>query len=372
MVMEDLRDWIAFHRACWIQPQPAWELALRVGGVQNILHLPRHSPCPISDHDWSTIEQIRAKLDWDQADRDVTLIQKKAIQVIPRGDPLYPPLLSEITDPPLLLFWRGKLSPHPDPLPTGERECISIVGSRKATAYGRDVIDLIVPALARAHITVVSGLAFGIDAAAHRACLTHQGQTIVVLASGVDDITPHSHQKLGELIMQSGALCSEVPLGMPAHPSHFLWRNRIISGMSQATLIVEAELKSGSLVTAKHAADQGRTVFAVPGPITSALSSGCNQLLRDGAVPCIDASDILINASVSAQSHVPEDKKDGHPSPLDATTARFLEMLSTGPCTMNQLGDRLQMPIAQVLQQVTTLECAGMLTVLPGGYITRK
>lgn len=354
MVMDELRDRIALHRVCWIRPQPAWELILRVGGHSQLLHFSRDALCSISDQDWSIIEQLRATMDWKQAGCDVAMIQKKAIHVIPRGDPLYPALLNEIVDPPLLLFWRGNL-------PTGERESISIVGSRKATRYGHDVIDLLVPELVRANMTIVSGLAFGIDAAAHRACLTHHGNTIAVLASGVDDITPHSHQKLGELIIQNGALCSEVPLGMPAHPSHFLWRNRIISGMSHATLIVEAEIKSGSLVTAKHAADQGRTVFAVPGPITSALSSGCNQLLRDGAIPCIDASDIRGG-----------DKKDGHPLPLDATTARFLDVLSTGPCTMNQLGDRLQMPIAQVLQQVTTLECAGMLSVLPGGYITRK
>jgi DNA processing protein len=361
MVMDERRDWIALHRICWIQPQPAWELILRSDGVSNLLHLPRDSLCPVSDQDWSIIEQLRASLDWRQADRDLALIEKKRIRVVPRSDAAYPGLLKEIGDPPLLLFWRGGLSPHPNPLPQGEREHISIVGSRKATAYGRDVIDLIVPELVRAGVTVVSGLAFGIDAAAHRTCLAHHGTTIAVLASGIDDITPHSHQKLGELIIENGALCSEVPLGMPAHASHFLWRNRIISGMSRATLIVEAEIKSGSLVTAKHAADQGRTVFAVPGPITSALSSGCNQLLREGATPCIDASDILGG-----------DKKDGHPSPLDATTARFLELASTGPHTMNQLGDRLQMPIAQILQLVTTLECAGMITVLPGGYISRK
>lgn len=349
--MEDLRDWIALHRCCWIRPKTAWDAVLRVRGVSQLLHGTRDALCPISDQDWSAIEQLRTAVDWRQADRDLCLIEKEGIHVLLRDDPRYPALLKEIIDPPFLLFWRGHFS---------DAACISIVGSRKATAYGREVVHHIVPDLVRAGATIVSGLAFGIDAAAHRACLEHQGHTIAVLASGVDDITPHAHQKLGELIMESGGVCSEVPLGGPAHASHFLWRNRIISGMSQSTLIVEAEIKSGSLVTAKHAADQGRSVFAVPGAITSPLSGGCNQLLRDGATPCIDATDIL------------GDKKCGHPSPLDATTARFLETLSTGPCTMNQLGDRLQMPIAQVLQHVTSLECAGMLTVLPGGYIARK
>ena len=133
--MDELRDWIALHRICWIRPQPAWELALRASGVSNLLHLARHAMCPISDQDWSIIEQIRAAVDWRQADRDLDLIEKKRIRVILRADAAYPALLNEINDPPLLLFWRGKLA---------QDNCIAIVGSRKATAYGRDVIDLIV------------------------------------------------------------------------------------------------------------------------------------------------------------------------------------------------------------------------------------
>lgn len=357
MVMEELRDWLAVHRILWNNPKPAWEAILRAGSVVRLLHSPHRDLCSIFDTDWTVIEQLRHALDWRQADRDLASLQKLGVTVAPRGSPDYPDILSHIPDPPLMLFWRGKV-------PQCERENISIVGSRKASAYGCEVIASIVPALVAARTTIVSGLAYGIDAHAHRATLAARGTTIAVLASGVDDITPRGNQKLGELIMEEGALCSELPLGTPAYPSHFLFRNRIISGLSRATLVVEAEIQSGSLVTARHAADQGRSVFAVPGPITSALSAGCHQLLKEGASPCTGAADILADGSGGNENC-------GHPEGLDDTTARLLETLSTGPCTANQLGDRLQLPISQILQRITALECAGMLKVLPGGFVAR-
>ncbi len=367
MVMDELQDWLALHRLCWSHPKAVWEAVLRAGSVSGLLHGPRRELRSIFDTDWTVIEQLRCMLDWCQVDRDLAVIQKRGITVTPRGSTSYPSRLSHIPDPPLLLFWRGRLYPHPpssfagNSLSQGEGGPIAIVGSRKSTAYGREAVETIVPDLVSAGSTIVSGLAYGIDAHAHRAALTARGTTIAVLASGVDDITPHGHQKLGELIMEDGALCSEIPLGISAHAHQFPFRNRIISGLSDAILIVEAEVKSGSLVTAGHAADQGRSVFAIPGPITSPLSAGCHQLIKDGASPCTCAADLL-----------GVDKNCGHPEALDDTTSRLLKTLSTGPCTANQLGDRLQMPIAQILQRITALECAGMLRVLPGGLVARN
>lgn len=365
MGMEDLRNWIALHRALWAHPNSAWDMVLRAGSVGGLLHLPRQDLCTISDIEWPIIEQLRAIIDWRQADRDLALIDAKEIIITPRGSPQYPPLLAQITDPPIVLFWRGS---RESISATGTTDCVAVVGSRKATNYGREAIDTIIPGLVAAGRIIVSGLAFGIDAHAHRACIAARGHTIAVLASGVDDITPRQHQSLGELIMKNGALCSEFPIGTPSYASHFLYRNRIISGLSHATLVVEAEIKSGSLVTARHAADQGRDVFAVPGPITAPLSAGCHQLLKEGASPCTEFGDIL-GASIYRGA---KDENSGHSKALDDTSARLFETLSTGPCTANQLGDRLQMPIAQVLQLVTTLECAGMLHVLPGGFVARK
>lgn len=362
--MDEIRDWLALHRALWSRPNAAWEAVLRAGGVTPLLHAPRKMFCSIPDTDWTVIEQLRAVINWRQADCDASALQKRGIAITPRGGARYPQLLDHIPDPPLLLFWRGQVPTTP---------AVAIVGSRRATAYGREVVESIVPKLVAAGLTIISGLAYGIDAVAHRATLIARGRTIAVLASGVDEITPHGNQKLGELVMENGMLCSEFPLGFSARAHHFLFRNRIISGLAPATLIVEAELQSGSLVTAAHAAAQGRSVFAVPGPITSAHSTGCNQLLKDGASPCTSADDILDDMFPSRRPRKETaDENCGHVKALDDSTSRLLETLSNGPCTANQLGDCLQMPIAQVLQCVTALECAGILKVLPGGHVARN
>lgn len=370
--MDELRDWLALHRIFWQRPKAAWEAVLKVGSVGRLLHRPRGDLCTVLDTDWTAIEQLRRTVNWRQADLDMAVFQKMGITVTLRGSSVYPELLTHIPDPPLMLFWRGQI-------PQQGRETVAVVGSRKATCYGRDVVDSFTAELVAAEVTIVSGLAYGIDAHAHRATLAARGTTIAVLASGIDDITPHGHQKLGELVMENGALCSEFPLGTPAFAAHFLFRNRIISGLATATVVVEAEVRSGSLVTARHAADQGRSVFAVPGPVTSPLSAGCNQLIKEGAYPCTCAADILNGGDptrCSAHSPTPcnrvENEKSGHPKVLDDTTTKILETLSTGPCTANQLGDRLQMPIAQILQRITALECAGILKVLPGGVVARN
>lgn len=404
--MDELRDWIALHQVCWTRPETAWELVLRCGGVGPALHGRRDDLCPFLDTEWTAIEQLRATVDWQRTERDLAALHKKQVTVAPRGHPHYPPMLETISDPPLLLFWRGTI---PDWTSfTG----VAIVGSRKATAYGREVVDVLVAELLlRSLVTIISGLAFGIDAQAHRAALSNRGPTIAVLASGIDDITPYRHQKLGELIVQNGALCSEAPLDTPAYPAHFLSRNRIISGLARATIVVEAEIHSGSLVTARHAADQGREVFAVPGPITSPLSAGCNQLIKDGAIPFLGVTRCDGNSSSRATSeeapsrggtgglplsavgpsgktadertghppvtgprveYIAAGKKDGHLKPLDDTTSRLFETLATGPCTANDLGERMGLPITKVLQLLTELECAGMLKVLPGGFVARN
>jgi len=276
-----------------------------------------------------------------------------------RGHEGYPILLEEINAPPILLFWRGN-----DRISLNH-STVSVVGTRKPTPYGLQMTEEIVSVLAARGHVIVSGLAFGIDACAHHAALDAGGTTIAILASGVDDITPHRHYKLGHWIVNQGALCSEVPLGMPAHASHFLWRNRIISGFSYSTLIVECCQKSGTMVTATHAADQGRDVFAVPGPLSSAMSAGPNYLLEQGAYRCLSADDILNPKAVEIQ----EDKKYGHSKALDDTTTRLLKLISTEPRSSNQLAEALQIPITQILQSVTMLECEGLIQVLPNGLL---
>ena len=195
--------------------------------------------------------------------------------------------LQHIPDTPKQLFVRGKL-------PLKRIKSIAIVGTRKPSTYGREIATKIATECAQNGIVVVSGLALGIDSIAHRATLDAGGITIAVLANGVDKIYPRSHEALGQRILQNnGAIISEYPNGTPAQPWQFLARNRIISGLADAVVVVEAASRSGTLSTANHALDQGKEVFAVPGNINSPLSAGCNQLIKNGANPLTSVEDLL-------------------------------------------------------------------------------
>ena len=201
-------------------------------------------------------------------------------------DPAYPEQLKTISDPPACLYVRGELAPS--------APSIAVVGSRKATSYGRQVAGELVRELAGRGVIIVSGLAFGIDAIAHQATLDRGGRTIAVLANGLDEIYPATHRALGrEIIAKGGALISEFPPGTPPLRPHFPIRNRIIAGLTLGTLVVEAAEESGSLLTARSAIESGREVFAVPGPITSPLSAGPHGLIRLGAKLVSSAGDIF-------------------------------------------------------------------------------
>lgn len=196
-------------------------------------------------------------------------------------------LLDSIHHAPKELFVRGTL-------PENRPPTVAIVGTRRPTRYGQEVASILARDLAKRGVVIVSGLALGIDAIAHRGALDAHGVTIAVLASGIDDITPRTNRALGEAIIeQGGAVVSEYEPGTPAFTSQFLARNRIVSGLSDAVIIVEAAARSGTLATATFALEQGRDVFVVPGNITSPLSAGCNQLLKQGATPVTCAEDIL-------------------------------------------------------------------------------
>ena len=195
--------------------------------------------------------------------------------------------LPHIPDPPKKLFIRGQL-------PEKRVKTAAIVGTRKPSAYGREIATKIASECAKNGIVVVSGLALGIDSIAHRAVIDSGGKTIAVLANGVDKIYPRSHEDLGQKILQTnGVILSEYPNNTPARPWQFLARNRIVSGLADAVVIIEAASRSGTLSTANHALDQGKEIFAVPGNITSPLSAGCNQSIKNGANPLTSVEDLL-------------------------------------------------------------------------------
>ncbi len=230
------------------------------------------------------IIEARSTLD---VEREFGRLETLGIDLCTWSDEGFPKLLREIPNPPIVLYVRGAFQKK-------DEISIAVVGTRKMSTYGKQAVEELTASLVRAGLTIVSGLALGIDALAHRTAVDTSGRTIAVLACGLDSIYPAANRSLGEAILQSGgALVSELPLGTPPLKHHFPFRNRIISGMSLGTLVVEAAADSGSLITARHALEQNRQVFAVPGSIFNPASVGPNNLLKMGAKPVTDVRDIL-------------------------------------------------------------------------------
>lgn len=215
------------------------------------------------------------------------IINRMEIKKLSPEEHKYLQIVSTIAVPPEKLYYRGKLPPE-------RRPTVAIVGTRKPTAYGREVAHKLAFDLAKRGVVIVSGLALGIDGIAHRAALEAGGTTLAVLGNSVDEIYPRTHTSLGEqIVREGGAIISEYEPPMGAHRHNFLARNRLVSALSDAVVIVEAAARSGTLNTAMHALEQGKELFAVPGNITSPMSTGCNYLIRQGAAPVIDISDII-------------------------------------------------------------------------------
>lgn len=281
----------------------------------------------------------------------VTAVRRAGVQVMTWDSPEYPGLLSQIPDPPPVLFVYGELEP-------ADAWAVAVVGTRKATTYGREVARRLAGELAQNGVTVVSGLARGIDGIAHQAALDAGGRTIAVLGSGVDVIYPAEHRALARAIAGGhGAVVSDYPLGTRPEATNFPPRNRIISGLSLGTVVVEAGLRSGALITADFALDHGRDVFAVPGSILSPGSAGCNRLLRDGAHVLTEVRDVL---EVLNLDQVPEKQAARLALPENPTEAALFESLSAEPCHLDVLARRAGIPVATVSSTLVMMELKGM------------
>lgn len=280
-------------------------------------------------------------------------------QILPISAPNYPVLLKEIYRPPSPLYVRGVL-------PKPGRLWVAVVGSRRATSYGRAAVARIVEPLAAHGVVIVSGLALGIDAAVHEATLKVGGTTIAVLGTPVTDITPRTNTQLGKRILeQGGAIVSEVAPGGYVGKENFAIRNRIVAGLCQATVVVEATLESGSLITARVALDENREVFAVPGPITSATSAGANQLLKLGARPATDANDILL--SIGAPPLPLPDVK-----PVETNKEPLLALIPlTEPIHIDKLVELVTFKLPELQSQLALLELRGLVRMVQPGYYVR-
>ncbi|HQU43026.1 MAG TPA: DNA-processing protein DprA [Pirellulales bacterium] len=310
------------------------------------------------------VSRARAEID---VDAELDLCRKRQVSIVPQGSMGYPRALQEIADPPGLLFVRGAIEPR-------DALSIALVGSRHATRYGLMIAERLAASLSRAGLTVVSGLARGIDAAAHRGALAAGGRTIAVLGSGVLNIYPPEHATLASEIMARGAVVGEAPVRSAPLSGAFPQRNRLISGMSLGVVIVEAALHSGALITARHAMEQGREVFAVPGPVDSRMSRGCHQLIRDGAKLVETADDVLeeLGPLVAAAP-----REDGsvvhHPAELLLNEAeqRILSAVGTSATAIDQVIADSGLPTPQVLSTLSVLEMRRLVKRLSGNYVLR-
>lgn len=296
---------------------------------------------------------IRARVSLEQV---WNRIQSLGIQVLTWESEDYPRRLREIDQPPPVLYVLGNLLPQ-------DEFAVAIVGTRRITAYGRQVAENTASFLARNGLTVISGLARGVDSVAHKAALDAGGRTLAVLGNGVDRIYPPEHRKLAEMIIQNGALISDYPLGTPPDSLNFPPRNRIISGLAQGVVIIEAGERSGALITASFAADQGREVFAVPGNINAPQSVGTNRLIQQGAHPLVDPHEIL---EVLNLTQVSAYQAARVALPADAAEARVLGVVTQEPLHIDDICNQTGMPIDAITAALTMLELKGMVRQVGG------
>ncbi len=303
----------------------------------------------------------------DEASREWERCQQASIDLRFRGTPEYPSMLAETCDPPPVLYCRGELLPQ-------DELAVGIVGSRRCTLYGRQTAERLAGALARAGMTVISGLARGIDAAAHRGALAAGGRTLAVCATGLASLYPPEHRDLAKEIVAAGAVLSESPLDRGPSRGIFPQRNRIISGLSLGVIIVEASRKSGALHTARHAMEQGREVFAVPGRIDSLASIGCHDLLRDGATLVRDPDDVLQELGPLLEP-VSRGEQDVVRSPRELSLSdqerEVLNLLSNDPQHIDEVIAAGSLEASRVLSTVTVLEMRRLVQRLPGGLLVR-
>jgi DNA processing protein len=289
------------------------------------------------------------------------------VEVLTLADPRYPLYLREIFAPPPLIFVGGDLS-------VLSRHAVAIVGSRSPTVYGKQATTLICRELVERHFTIVSGLARGIDTVAHETALQHGGITIAVLGSGVDVVYPHINASLTNRIRESGVILSEFPMGSAPETFNFPRRNRIISGCSAAVIVVEAGEKSGSLITARHALQQGREVCAVPGPINSPLSRGTFNLIREGATPVrsgYELADSLVVVS-NSQHTAMLPSKPGLPETFFSQEERLVfDGLSDRPMHIDAIAEQLNVPIPDLFVMLLNLELKGLVQQCSGQQFIR-
>ena len=358
--------WFALCRLPSVGYRTRLDLLEHFGLIENIFSAARAPLEKILAGKSAAVEAILAGVDAAAFEPELTWLNDPQHHLMTWSDADYPRLLREIPDPPVMLYIIGERQLLSQPQ-------LAIVGSRNPTPAGRENAEAFARALSGVGLTITSGMALGVDGAAHRGALEAGGKTIAVAGTGLDRVYPARHRELAHLIAQQGALVSEFPLGTPPRPENFPVRNRIISGLSLGTLVVEAALQSGSLITARLAAEQGREVFAIPGSIHSPQARGCHALIRQGAKLVEIAQDILEELGPLAQlTCLPrEDEKKSTATKIAAPLAQLLEHVGYDPVSIDALIERSGLTADAVSSMLLQMELQGLVTASAGGKYQR-
>jgi DNA processing protein len=292
------------------------------------------------------------------------------VRILVRGEPDYPIALTYLTDAPPILYVKGTIQPE-------DAQAIAIVGMRKCSLYGEEQAERLAGGLARTGFTIVSGLARGIDSAAHKAALATGGRTLAVQGRGLADVYPPENKRLAEAVMERGALVSEFAMDVGPAPENFPRRNRIIAALSLGVVVVEAGKQSGALITARLAGELGKEVFAVPNRVDAPGAAGSHALIRDGAKLVESVTDILdefpdLGAKAAPGEDAPRQTTLDFKANLSADEARLIEVLGNDPLPLDTLAQQTELPAARISASLTLLELKGFVRALPGGRFARR
>ena len=361
----EIRALLTLHLVPGLGPRLTAALLQRFGSAENVLQQPPGRLREVPYLGGKLADDLARAVRGVNVDAELERMVRHEVRLLALGGPSYPAAIASITDPPHLLYLRGSLEER-------DVKAVAIVGSRGCTSYGKRAAGVLATGLARAGYTIVSGLARGIDGAAHRGALLAGGRTIAVLAGGLSRIYPPEHDGLAREIQSAGALLTEASMEQEPLPSMFPARNRLISGLCKAVVIVEAAERSGALITASHAAEQGRAVMAVPGPIDSVTSGGANELIRKGAILVRGPEDVLEELEGPAMATNAPTVASGPPPGLDESQRRIWDFLAEPPRHLDEMVQTLGIGVSQLASMLTMLELKRIVRRLPGNRYERS
>ncbi len=361
---------LRLHLATGIGPRLFAALVEHFGSAQAAADAPASRLAEVQGIGRATAEAIRAAIGEADPEAERDRVQAASARLVCRGEAEYPVALTYLPDPPPVLYLRGTLVPE-------DAQAVAIVGMRKCSLYGQEQAERLAGGLARSGFTIVSGLARGIDTAAHRAALAAGGRTIAVLGSGLDRLYPPENARLAEAVAARGALLSEFPMTTEPRAENFPRRNRLLAGLAMGVIVAEAGKQSGSLITARLAGEFGKEVFAVPNRVDAPGAAGVHALLRDGAKLVESVADVLEEFPDLGLA-APAGEGDAAQATLDlkvrlsAEEARLLEVLDDEPLAADALAARAGLEAARVSGALTLLELKGLVRSLPGGRFVRR